>query len=69
MKNNEEKHRSNAGRKPVADRKIPITVMVQKSKIVGVDHLDMDEKSDDFLIAKRAMQKMIDETVEFFPVK
>lgn len=65
MKKREEKPRSNAGRKPIADKKIPVVLLVEKSKIVGEDHLDMDIKSKEFHDKVNDLKEELYSSIEF----
>ena len=56
---------SNAGRKKVLDKKIPVTLLVEKSKIVGEENLDMDITSHEFREKVAEMKTELYKTIDF----
>lgn len=69
MKGKSKKGHSNAGRKSILDKKIPVVLLVEKSKIVGEDHLDMDVKSEEFKTKMSELKNELYESIDFIRSK
>ena len=57
--------KSKKGRPESKDPKIPILLMVRKSKIVGLNSVAIDKKSDEFKTKESELKRELYETIDF----
>jgi hypothetical protein len=57
--------KSKKGRPESKDPKVPILLMVRKSKIVGLNSVAIDKKSDEFKTKESELKKELYETIDF----
>jgi hypothetical protein len=57
--------KSKKGRPESKDPKVPILLMVRKSKIVGLNSVAIDKKSDEFKTKESELKRELYETIDF----